>query len=364
MEIYLVGGAVRDELLQIPVREKDWVVIGSSPEEMIEKGYQPVGRDFPVFLHPQTKEEYALARTERKVGVGHKGFKFHCSPEVTLEEDLIRRDLTINAIAKDPKTNTLIDPHGGIIDIESKLLRKVSEAFIEDPLRVLRVARFQSKLSYLGFKIEEGTLKTMESIAFSGELKELSKERIWLETNKALLEKNPSDYFEVLNECNVLKELCSGDLQTFKKIKEALNILINTNLKPEIIWSVFVTYSEKLNQINNAFNPPKKFQASADIFLKIIMLLSKNEIEPKNIFDLLMVCDALRRPERVINMLPAIDILTKHYGYSLINWEELIIQTCKVTPDEEFLKSSGPNISKHLKEKRLRVVQEVIKIES
>ena len=185
MKVYLVGGAVRDELLSIEVLEKDWVVVGSTEEGLIEEGYKKIGRDFPVFLHPETKEEYALARKERKSGTGHKGFEFVFDPSVSLEEDLLRRDLTINAIAKDENGN-LIDPYGGIEDIKNRKLKRVSSAFSEDPLRVLRVARFAAKLNHLDFFIEEETLSEMKMISRSGEIKTLSKERVWMETQKAL----------------------------------------------------------------------------------------------------------------------------------------------------------------------------------
>ena len=206
MEVYLVGGAVRDELLGLPVTERDWVVIGASPEDMEAKGYKPVGKDFPVFLHPESKEEYALARTERKQGRGYKGFEIHTSPDVTLEEDLLRRDLTINAMAKND-AGEIIDPYGGQQDLENKILRHVSDAFSEDPLRVLRVARFAAKLHSLGFKIEHETLLLMRQIVTSRELLELTLERIWQETSKALLTDSPGEYFEVLKNSNALAQV-------------------------------------------------------------------------------------------------------------------------------------------------------------
>ena len=204
MKIYLVGGAVRDKLLNIEVYENDWVVVGASENELASKGYKKIGKDFPVFLHPETKEEYALARKERKSGTGHKGFKFKFDSSVSLEEDLLRRDLTVNAIAKD-SNGELIDPYNGIEDLNNRILRKVSSAFEEDPLRVLRVARFASKLKFLGFEIEDETLKLMSKISNSGEIETLSKERIWLETSKALSTKNPEVFFSVLDEVGCLQ---------------------------------------------------------------------------------------------------------------------------------------------------------------
>src|SRR5690606_21146431 len=170
MKTYLVGGAVRDELLGLPVSERDWVVVGARPEDLTSRGYTPVGKDFPVFLHPETKEEYALARTERKVGPGYHGFETRFSPDVTLEQDLERRDLTINAMARDPETGELIDPFGGQRDLEERWLRHVSPAFVEDPLRVLRVARFAARFAPLGFRVAPETLALMRQIAAGGEL--------------------------------------------------------------------------------------------------------------------------------------------------------------------------------------------------
>lgn len=203
MQVYLVGGAVRDQLLNLPIYDKDWVVVGSSPEQMIQAGYQAVGKDFPVFLHPTTKQEYALARTERKTGTGYTGFACYYDQEVTLEEDLARRDLTINAMAQDAQ-GKLIDPYGGQQDIEQRTLRHVSQAFVEDPLRVLRVARFAAKFAHLGFTIAQETQLLMQQISQSGELSHLTPERIWQEWHKSLATRNPDVFLSVLHECGAL----------------------------------------------------------------------------------------------------------------------------------------------------------------
>lgn len=206
MEIFRVGGAVRDTLLGYPHHETDWVVVGSAPEEMTAAGYAQVGRDFPVFLHPDTKEEYALARTERKSGPGYHGFVVHADPSVTLEEDLERRDLTINAMAMD-ESGTVIDPYGGRADLDAKMLRHVSPHFVEDPLRVLRVARFAARYHHLGFAVAEETLSLMAEIVAADELPHLSAERVWVETEKALGEHNPEVYWQVLANCSALDAL-------------------------------------------------------------------------------------------------------------------------------------------------------------
>ena len=203
MQTYLVGGAVRDALLNIPIKDKDWVVVGSTPAELINLGYSQVGADFPVFLHPKTKEEYALARTERKSGGGYQGFNCDFNPDITLEEDLLRRDLTINAMAQDESGN-IYDPYNGQQDLQLKKLRHVSEAFAEDPLCILRVARFAARFAHLGFTIAQDTLELMREITHSGELALLTAERVWQETERALGEPQPWVYFQVLRECGAL----------------------------------------------------------------------------------------------------------------------------------------------------------------
>ncbi len=204
MQVYLVGGAVRDALLGLPERERDWVVVGGSREELLRLGYREVGRDFPVFLHPQSHEEYALARLERKVAPGYHGFEFRFDPGVTLEEDLQRRDLTINAIAR-AADGTLIDPYGGRRDIDARILRHVSASFVEDPVRVLRVARFAARFAPLGFRVAPETGALMRAIVDRGEVDALVSERVWQETAKALREPAASAYFEVLRDCGALR---------------------------------------------------------------------------------------------------------------------------------------------------------------
>lgn len=203
MEIYQVGGAVRDTLLGLPVTERDWVVVGATPEAMLAKGFKPVGKDFPVFLHPDTKEEYALARTERKTGPGYSGFEFFAAPNVTLEEDLLRRDLTVNAMAQS-EAGVLIDPYGGQEDLKKRILRHVSSAFVEDPVRILRVARFAARFAPLGFKVAEETIQMMQEMVDSGEANALVAERVWKETQRALCEEKPSVFFEVLRQSRAL----------------------------------------------------------------------------------------------------------------------------------------------------------------
>ncbi len=206
MKIYRVGGAVRDKLLGYPSSENDWVVVGASPAQLEALGYTPVGKDFPVFLHPHTKEEYALARTERKTGRGYGGFTFYCGEEVTLEEDLQRRDLSINAMAEDDQGN-IIDPYGGQADLAARLLRHVSPAFVEDPVRVLRIARFAARYHRLGFRVAAETLALMRTMVDNGEVDHLVKERIWKETERAMTEAAPQVFVQVLRDCGALARL-------------------------------------------------------------------------------------------------------------------------------------------------------------
>lgn len=208
MRVYLVGGAVRDRLLGHPITERDWVVIGETPESMLAQGFKPVGKDFPVFLHPQTHEEYALARTERKIAPGYRGFAINSAPDVSLEEDLSRRDLTINAIAMaKQEAEHLIDPFGGQRDLQLRLLRHVSAAFVEDPVRILRVARFKARYDHLGFDVAEETMELMKNMVENGEADALVPERVWSELAKALSERTPTQFFYVLQDCGALNKL-------------------------------------------------------------------------------------------------------------------------------------------------------------
>jgi len=232
MKSYLVGGCVRDALLGLPVKDRDWVVVGASPADMQREGYAPVGKDFPVFLHPQTKEEYALARTERKTAPGYTGFIFHAAPDVTLEQDLARRDLTINAMAQQAD-GVLIDPFQGQQDLEQRLLRHVSPAFVEDPVRILRVARFAARFAELGFRVADETMILMQEMVDNGEVDALVPERVWQETERALGENTPSRFFEVLRECGALARI-------FPEIDQLFGVPQPAEYHPEVDTGVHV----------------------------------------------------------------------------------------------------------------------------
>ncbi|WP_241622633.1 multifunctional CCA addition/repair protein [Rosenbergiella australiborealis] len=265
MQKYLVGGAVRDRLLGLPVTDRDWVVVGATPESLLALGYQQAGRDFPVFLHPKTHEEYALARTERKTGSGYTGFDTRFTPEVTLEEDLQRRDLTINAMAED-EAGAIIDPWHGQQDLAARRLRHVSAAFIEDPLRVLRVARFAARFAPLGFTIAEETLMLMKQITESGELAYLTHERVWKETEKALSSASPSTYFSVLRQCGALAVLfpeldalfgVPAPAKWHPEIDTGVHSLMSLDIATQLTVEPALRFAALLHDIGKGLTPPE-----------------------------------------------------------------------------------------------------------
>ncbi|ARJ42398.1 multifunctional CCA tRNA nucleotidyl transferase/2'3'-cyclic phosphodiesterase/2'nucleotidase/phosphatase [Pantoea alhagi] len=267
MKTYLVGGAVRDGLLKLPVKDKDWVVVGATPDMMLEQGYQQVGRDFPVFLHPASREEYALARTERKSGSGYTGFVTWFAPDVTLEQDLQRRDLTINAIAQDEAGN-YIDPYQGRLDLEKRLLRHVSAAFIEDPLRVLRVARFAARYAHLSFRIADETMALMRAMAAGGELAHLTAERVWKETENALSTPNPHVYFQVLRDCGALAVLfpeidnlfgVPAPAKWHPEIDTGIHTLMTVAIAAQLTPEVDVRFSTLCHDVGKGLTPPEKW---------------------------------------------------------------------------------------------------------
>lgn len=267
MKTYLVGGAVRDGLLKLPVKDKDWVVVGATPEMMLEQGYQQVGRDFPVFLHPDSREEYALARTERKSGSGYTGFVTWFAPDVTLEQDLQRRDLTINAIAQD-ENGQYIDPYQGRADLEKRLLRHVSAAFIEDPLRVLRVARFAARYAHLSFRIADETLALMREMTAGGELAHLTAERVWKETENALCTPNPHVYFQVLRDCGALAVLFPEIDRLFgvpapakwhPEIDTGIHTLMTVAIAAQLTPEVDVRFATLCHDVGKGLTPPEKW---------------------------------------------------------------------------------------------------------
>lgn len=287
MKIYVVGGAVRDQLLNRQNADKDYVVVGAAAREMLDLGYQAVGKHFPVFLHPETHEEYALARTERKTGAGHQAFEFHAEPNVTLEEDLIRRDLTINAIAMGDN-GQLIDPYNGKTDLDNRVLRHVSNAFAEDPLRVLRVARFKAQLADFGFEIAPETMDLMQTISASGELSTLSNERIWTETEKALLSDQPKAYFETLEQC--------GALTVFWD---------NLNWQALCSGKATIRYASMLVEGKALFTAPNDYAQLAQLAHDTWLRLDET-VSAESLWHVLKKLDYARRPERFADCMVAL----------------------------------------------------------
>jgi tRNA nucleotidyltransferase (CCA-adding enzyme) len=341
MQVYLVGGAVRDRLLGRAVTERDWVVVGATPEELERAGYIPVGRDFPVFLHPDTKEEHALARLERKTGPGYRGFSTEFSPTVTLEEDLKRRDLTINAMAEDP-TGQVIDPHGGQADLQARLLRHVSPAFVEDPVRILRVARFAARYAPLGFRVADDTLALMRRMVADGEAASLVAERVWTETEKALGEPCPEVYIQVLRDCGALAvvfpeiDALFGVPQPEKwhpEVDTGIHQLLALRQAVKLGGGVPVRFAVLMHDLGKGLTPADKLPAHhghEDAGVALVEGLCARlrvpnhlrelgviaarfhthvhralELRPDTVLRTLENCDALRRPERFADFLLA-----------------------------------------------------------
>ncbi|TGN40474.1 multifunctional CCA tRNA nucleotidyl transferase/2'3'-cyclic phosphodiesterase/2'nucleotidase/phosphatase [Marinobacter confluentis] len=311
MEIYLVGGAVRDELLELPVKDRDWVVTGATPDEMLKQGYKQVGADFPVFLHPTTHEEYALARTERKNGQGYHGFTVYSAPDVTLEDDLKRRDLTINAMAR-ATDGTLVDPFHGREDLESRQLRHVSDAFNEDPLRILRTARFAARLEPMGFRVCDQTMALMIAMAEAGEVDHLVPERVWQEVQRALHEKEPGIFFTVLRDCGALESLIpelASDQAMLDRAVAALRCAHQQGLGTEARFAALLSPLAVMKS-GSAEKRAKRLKAPNDcsamarlVAIATPVLESSTPLTAENILDLLDKADAWRRPERFANLL-------------------------------------------------------------
>ena len=339
MKIYLVGGSVRDRLLGLPASDRDYVVVGATPEQMLASGYQPVGKDFPVFLHPQTKEEYALARTERKSGRGYTGFAFHAAPDVTLEDDLRRRDLTINAMALDEQ-GELVDPYGGARDIASKTLRHVSEAFAEDPLRVLRLARFAAR--FTEFSVAPETMALCRQLVDEGEIRELVAERVWQELSRGLMEAQPSRMFGVLRDCGALavlapeldrlwgvpqKAIYHPEIDTGIHIMQVIDYAANRGwplatryaalthdlgkgLTPADILPAHHAHEARSAKLVDALSARWRVQREVAELARAVAAEHGNlgklkDMRPATVHDVLMRCDAIRRPERFVHMLDA-----------------------------------------------------------
>ncbi len=407
MQIYKVGGAVRDRLLGRPISEIDWVVVGASAEQMLELGYRPVGADFPVFLHPKTGEEYALARTERKSGRGYGGFTFFASPDVTLEEDLIRRDLTVNAMAEDDH-GTLIDPYGGQRDLEARVLRHVSPAFAEDPLRVLRVARFAARYAPLGFSVAPETLALMRQLSESGELCALTPERSWKEISRALMEPRPDVFIQVLRDCGALHVLLPEVDALFgipqppahhPEIDTGVHVLsvlrqcaehqqpltvrwacllhdVGKGLTPEAEWPRHIAHEQKglklIRAINQRCKAPKDCQ---ELALQVGEFHTHGhralELKASTLLKLLQGFDVFRRPQRFEEFIAACEMDARgrlgleQRAYPQANYLHAAMHAARAVAVKPLLERGfkGAELGEALNQQRL-VALEAFKVQS
>jgi tRNA nucleotidyltransferase (CCA-adding enzyme) len=349
MQAYVVGGAVRDELLGLPVQDHDWVVVGATPEDMVAQGFRPVGKDFPVFLHPETQEEYALARTERKTAPGYHGFVFHTSPDVRLEDDLIRRDLTINAMAR-AADGSIVDPYGGRQDLENRIFRHVSEAFAEDPVRILRLARFAAR--FPEFRVAEATNALMRRMVEDGEVDALVPERVWQELSRGLMEQKPSRMFEVLRDCGALARILP-ELDALwgvpqpplhhPEVDTGVHMLLVIDYAAERGFDLPVRFAALMHDLGKGRTPEEhwpRHHGHEGMGPRLINELSKRlrvptdcrdlavmtarehgnvtralELRPNTIVTLLERCDAFRKPERFAQMLLAAECDARGRGH-------------------------------------------------
>jgi tRNA nucleotidyltransferase (CCA-adding enzyme) len=403
MRVYLVGGAVRDRLLGLPVRERDWVVVGALPQELERAGYQSVGREFPVFLHPETHEEYALARLERKVAPGYRGFTTQFSPQVTLAEDLRRRDLTINAMAESD-SGELVDPYGGQADLAVRLLRHVSPAFVEDPVRVLRVARFAARFAPLGFRVAPETLELMKSMTAAGEVSALVPERVWQETERALAEIQPQVFFETLRACGALRvifpeiDALYGVPQPPRwhpEIDTGVHVMLAVGVAASRGASGAVRFAALTHDLGKARTPRERWpshhgheEAGVPLIeglctrLKVpnghreLAILAARyhtlvhralELKPATLLTLLEDCDAVRRPERFAELLTACEADARgrtgreHEPYPQAAYlrQALAAAAATTLSEEERRGLEGREIGERLRERRLAAVTAV-----
>ena len=362
MKIYLVGGAVRDKLLGLTPKENDWVVVGATVDDMMKLGYKQVGKDFPVFLHPETKEEYALARTERKVGRGYTGFSFDTSPDVTLEEDLKRRDLTINAIAENPD-GKLIDPYHGKEDLDKKLLRHVSPAFSEDPVRILRIARFAARFAELGFHIAPETTALMKQMVISGEVDALVAERVWKELERALAEKHPEEFFFVLADCDALFALFP-ELSAQGPEMNALIRVTEQSLDPIVRFAALLhgVSEEGIKKISERYRAPSEYRELALLIARYLPNYQKaSQLSAKEILDLLLKLDAFRREDRFEKFLLASAASSETSSSA---WLKQCLTAAKSIDARAFVDAGiqGKEIAEKLNEKRQEAIQKLIRV--
>ncbi|MDN5871872.1 MAG: multifunctional CCA addition/repair protein [Nitrococcus sp.] len=400
METYLVGGAVRDRLLGLSVKERDWVVVGTEPSDLIARGFRPVGREFPVFLHPQTGEEHALARTERKVGRGYHGFTFHASPDVTLEQDLQRRDLTINALAEDA-AGRVIDPFGGGEDLEARILRHVSNAFREDPVRILRLARFAARFTQLGFTIAPETLELCREMVTAGEVDALVPERVWQELARALMEPTPSAFVRVLRGCSALQQLFPELDRLFgvpqradfhPEVDTGAHALLALDLSVQLSDQLPVRFAVLLHDLGKGTTPATELPRHRgheergvplveaicarlrvpSACRELAKLVARHhlkchralELRPTTVVALLEALDTFRRPQRLPSFLAACEADARgrtgfeHRDYPQARYLTEAYQAAAAVPIQPLLDQGlqGPQIAQALRRERIAAV--------
>ncbi len=405
MKIYLVGGAVRDKLLGLPVQDRDYVVVGATPEEMTAQGFKPVGADFPVFLHPVTKEEYALARTERKSGRGYKGFTVYAAPDVTLEDDLRRRDLTINAMAED-EAGQLVDPFGGAADLKAGILRHVSPAFAEDPVRVLRVARFAARFADRGFHVANETAALMRQLVESGEVDHLVAERVWQELEGALGEKTPSRFFETLRACGALTRLfpeidrlygvpqpeqhhpeIDTGVHTMMVLDAAAGLTPDTRVRfaalahdlgkgttPPAEWPQHIAHEERgaelIKDLSRRFRVPNDYR---DLAVLVARLHGNGhraaELRAGTVLETLEALDAFRRPERVEQFVLACEAdFRGRTGYAERDypqaglWRQAFGAARSVDTAALAAGRNGPEVGERIRQARIVAIKQVLSL--
>ena len=370
MRIYKVGGCIRDKLLGLEVNDNDYVVVGSTPDEMIKNGFKSIGNNFPVFLHPVTHEEYALARCEKKVGLGHNGFELQATPNISLVEDLKRRDITINAIAEDT-TGELIDPFNGLADLNSKIIRHISDSFSEDPLRVLRVARFSAKLN---FKVAVDTLKLLEMIVQSGELRLVSRERVYMEINKVLFTKYSSNFFKILNDTGALKQILpefvnfSRNIEELKLLESILND-VKIPKQPDAriaILYYFISRTSSISSIkellNNVYITNKSKSLANLLITYYIPITQLQKLNNNEILDMINHLDPIRHKERYVQFSELITIFTKYFKQqntikNLTILNNIINEFSKIN-HQKLKQSSGDKFLDNLKNLKINLIQD------
>lgn len=364
MKTYLVGGAIRDQLLGLARADHDYVVVGSSPEEMLELGFLPVGKDFPVFLHPQTKDEYALARTERKVGQGYKGFEFYTAPDISLEDDLARRDFTVNAIAQEVDTSgqaigPLIDPFQGQLDLSQKIFRHIGPAFTEDPLRILRLARFLAR--FKDFSVDPQTQKLVSHMVQDGELRHLVAERVWQELSRGLMEPNPSRMLGMLATSQAIQDVFPQDLcqkRILDKTVVALDQVASSQatLPLRVASLMNLVDLEQILSWTLQLKVPLEIKSYAIIFRKLRSLLEKPTISAKEYLQFLDQADFWRKPERLLELIQ----LAKKLDLQAANLEGILLRLKVFDTQEIVLKmgqSTGAQIGQAIVQSRLQVIE-------